>query len=121
MLHRRDLDAMLTRQRRAFAQHPRDPQAILVASTRNEDEPLTLRLDGPILTIRVRVAAAENLTEPTMKRMLILNAQVLIHAAFGIRGDDTVLEASLATEHFDEHVLSETLAEIDLVRDEGLP
>ncbi len=120
MSARSDLEQILKHLGRAFAPHPRDPQALLVAASTPRDEPVTLRLDEPQLTARLRIADAESLDARTMRRMLLLNAQMLVMASFGIRGDDAVLEASLPLARLDATELGALLAEMDLVRGEAL-
>jgi hypothetical protein len=120
MATRRELELLLKDLGRAFAPHPRDAQALLVAGTNPHDEPLTLRLDPPLLTVRLRMGDADALRPETMRRMLLLNAQMLVLASFGIRGDDAVLEASLPLERLDAGELGAALGEMDLVRGEAL-
>ncbi len=120
MATRRDLELLLKHLGRAFAPHPRDPDALLVAATLPSDEPVTLRIDAPQLTARLRIADAASLDGVTMRRMLVLNTQMLVMASFGIRGDDAVLEGSLPLARLEIAELGALLAELDLVRGEAL-
>jgi hypothetical protein len=116
----RKLEQMLKHLGRAFAAHPRDPQGLLVASAVPSEEPVTLRIDEPQLTARLRITEADGLSADTMRRMLLLNAQMLVMASFGIRGNDAVLEGSLPLARLEVADLGALLAEMDLVRAKAL-
>ncbi len=120
MVTKRDVEAMLQRLGRASVPHPRDPHAFLVAGSEPHLEPITLCVEDPLATLRLRVGASAGAEAPLLRRLLILNAQALVTSSFGIRGDDLVLEASLNLDRLEEGELGSALAEMDLMRDEAL-
>lgn len=119
MVTKRELEAMLNRLGRAFVTHPRDPNALLVAGSEPSHEPVTVGLDEPLATFRLRVGSADAADASLLRRLLVLNAQALVTCSFGIRGDDIVLEASLGLARLEEADVMSTLAELDLMRDEA--
>jgi hypothetical protein len=78
---------------------------------------IALRAIAPILAIHVEIGP-----EPTTdarrlalyRRLLELNAEDLMHAAYGLENGRVVLSAALALENLDANEVEATLSDIDL-------
>ncbi len=85
--------------------------------------PVALRLAPPILVIRADIGAV-----PTGKgqagvfrRLLELNAEDLVHSAYGLEGSSMVLSAALELDNLDPNELEAVLADVDMALAKHIP
>ncbi|MFZ5893073.1 MAG: CesT family type III secretion system chaperone [Myxococcota bacterium] len=78
---------------------------------------VALRLEPPVLVIRAeigRVPSGADASRSLYKKLLELNASALVHASFGLEGDQIVLAAALELTSLDLNELEAVLSDIDL-------
>jgi hypothetical protein len=89
------------------------------------DRPLVaLRLAGPVLVLQVEIgpAPAEDAAGATLfRKLLVLNATALVHAAYGIEGSTIVLSAALELRNLDLNELEAVLADLDMALANQVP
>ncbi|HYP77612.1 MAG TPA: CesT family type III secretion system chaperone [Polyangiaceae bacterium] len=82
------------------------------------DRPLVaLRLAAPVLVAQVDIGLApvdDAAAAPLFRKLLVLNATALVHAAYGIEGESIVLSAALALQHLDLNELEAVLSDLDM-------
>ena len=116
-----DLEAQLGRLGRRYE---RTPDGTFILSLGANQPPAALLLVPPVLVVQVAVGTApKNDVEaaPLYKKLLELNASALLHAAFGLEGDQIVLAAALELDNLDLNELEAVLADIDVALSEHVP
>jgi hypothetical protein len=116
-----DLEAQLGRLGRRYE---RTPDGTFILSLGVNQPPAALLLVPPVLVVQVAVGTApKNDVEaaPLYKKLLELNASALLHAAFGLEGDQIVLAAALELDNLDLNELEAVLADIDVALSEHVP
>jgi hypothetical protein len=116
-----DLEAQLGRLGRRYE---RTPDGTFILSLGANQPPAALLLVPPVLVVQVAVGSApKNDVEaaPLYKKLLELNASALLHAAFGLEGDQIVLAAALELDNLDLNELEAVLADIDVALSEHVP
>jgi Tir chaperone family protein CesT len=116
-----DLEGYLHRLERRFEQA--EDGTYLVSM--GPDRPLVaLRVAAPLLVAQVDIGLApveDAAAAPLFRKLLILNATALVHAAYGLEGDNIVLSAALELKNLDLNELEAVLADLDLALANQVP
>ncbi|MEO7036766.1 MAG: CesT family type III secretion system chaperone [Polyangiaceae bacterium] len=116
-----DLEGYLHRLERRFERA--DDGTYLVSM--GADRPLlALRLAAPVLVAQVAIGAApkeDAAGAALFRKLLVLNATALMHAAYGIEGDSIVLSAALELRNLDLNELEAVLADLDMALANQVP
>jgi hypothetical protein len=117
-----DLEALLRRLNKTFALAGRGVYLVPVGPGQ---PPAALSIQPPVLVLQVQVGQlprgnADKLVS-LLKRLLELNAEGLLHAAFALEGDAIVLSAALEIESLDANELEAVLADMDVALSEHVP
>jgi hypothetical protein len=84
--------------------------------------PIALRVDPPLVVLRVHVGDAPGPNHAALFRKLLeLNAKDLVHASYGLEGDRIVLSSALELENLDFNEIEATLDEIDVALAQQVP
>jgi Tir chaperone protein (CesT) family len=86
--------------------------------------PVALLLVPPVLVVQATVGRAPSqlgAAAPVYKKLLELNANSLLHAAYGLDGDQIVLSSALELDNLDPNELEAVLADIDVALGEHVP
>lgn len=116
-----DLEGYLHRLERRF-ERAEDGTYLL---SMGADKPLVaLRLAAPVLVAQVDIGPAP--TEDAagaalFRKLLVLNATALMHAAYGIDGGTIVLSAALELRNLDLNELEAVLADLDMALANQVP
>jgi hypothetical protein len=90
-----------------------------------DQAPAAIKLAPPVLVAQVRIGPAPTNNpkqEATLfRRLLELNATDLMHAAYGLEGEEIVLAAALELDGLDVNELEAVLADIGLALGEHVP
>jgi hypothetical protein len=116
-----DLEAQLGRLGRRYE---RTPDGTFIVSLGPNQPPAALLLVPPVLVIQVAIGEAPqelSAAAPVYKKLLELNANALLHAAFGLENDQIVLAAALELDNLDLNELEAVLADIDVALGEHVP
>lgn len=121
-----DLEVFLERLGRRYE---RLDDGTLLVSFGADRPPGALRVAPPVAVAQVEIgpcpAADQASSAALYRRLLELNAQGLVHAAYAIEaavgGDRIVLTAALELEHLDSNELEALLADIDIALSEHVP
>ena len=116
-----DLEAQLGRLGRRYE---RTPDGTFILSLGANQPPAALLLVPPVLVVQVAVGSAPKddvAAAPLYRKLLELNASALLHAAFGLEGDQIVLAAALELDSLDLNELEAVLADIDVALGEHVP
>jgi len=108
-----DLEGYLLRLERRF-ERAEDGTYML---SMGPDRPLVaLRVAAPLLVAQVDIGLAplDDSAAPLFRKLLVLNATALVHAAYGIEGNNIVLSAALALQNLDLNELEGVLADLDM-------
>jgi hypothetical protein len=118
----KDVEAYLLRLNRRYRSLDEQPGTFLV-ETSGGMPPVAVRVDPPLVVVRVHIGDLEKGSAPTalLRRLLELNARQLVHASYGIEDDRVVLSSALELENLDFNELQATLDEIDVVLAQQLP
>jgi hypothetical protein len=97
-------------------QFERDGASFLVASGA-EGTPIALLVHETLLLLRVDIGKVP--TDPArqlavFRRLLELNGEDLVHAAYSLEGNEIVLDAGLPLENLDLNELASALSDVDL-------
>ena len=116
-----DLEGYLLRLERRF-ERAEDGTYLL---SMGADRPLVaLRVAAPVLVAQVDIGQApvDNATAaPLFRKLLVLNATALVHAAYGIEGSTIVLSAALELKNLDLNELEAVLADLDMALANQVP
>ena len=117
----KDVEAYLGRLNRHYQAVDSEAGTFLVRSSENFP-PIAVRVDPPLIVIRVRIGDApkEDSTE-LYRKLLQFNAKGLVHASYGLEDSRIVLSAALELENLDFNELEATLDEIDLALAQQVP
>jgi CesT_Tir_1 len=117
----KDVEAYLLRLGRRFRQVDGQVGTFLVEMN-EKAPPLVVRVEPPLVVVRVQVGVVKPETPPDVFRKLLeLNAKQLVHAAYGIDEGHVVLSSALELENLDFNELQATLDEIDMALAQQLP
>ena len=117
-----DIEGYLRKLERRFEKL--DESTYLVAAGQNQP-PVAVKLAPPVLVVQVRIGAVPT-GDPAreaklFRRLLELNASALLHAAYGVEGNDMVLGAALELDNLDMNELEAVLADVDMALAEHIP
>jgi len=116
-----DLEGYLLRLERRF-ERAEDGTYLL---SMGADRPLVaLRVAAPVLVAQVDIgpAPAEDAAGAALfRKLLVLNATALMHAAYGIEGGTIVLSAALELRNLDLNELEAVLADLDMALANQVP
>ena len=116
-----DLEGYLHRLERRFERSEGGTYLVSMGA----DRPLVaLRMAAPVLVAQVDIGPAP--IEDTggaalFRKLLVLNATALVHAAYGIEGDTIVLSAALELRNLDLNELEAVLADLDMALANQVP
>jgi hypothetical protein len=121
----KDVEAYLGRLNRSFKALDTEPGTFLISSG-EKYPPVALRVDPPIVLIRVHIGDAiggnsGDETSALFRRLLQLNARGLVHASYGLEDNRIVLSSALELENLDFNELEAALDEIDLALAQQVP
>ena len=111
-----DVEAYLGKMNRSYSPVEDQPGTFLVHGGNNMP-PTALRVDPPLVVLRVHVGDVEGgdaTNGPLYKKLLNLNAKSLVHTSFGLEEQRIVLSSALELENLDYNELQATLDEIDM-------
>jgi hypothetical protein len=120
-----DVEAYLLKMNRKFRAVDDQPGMFLVEGGAGLPS-VAVRVDPPLVVIRVHVGAAAPASDPTQtsafyRRLLELNARELVHASYGVDQGQVMLSSALELENLDYNELEATMDEIDLALSQQLP
>ena len=116
----KDVEAYLDRMGRAFQSAPGATETFLVSSGENYP-PVAVRVDPPLVVLRVRIGNVPDEPLVLFRRMLELNAQELVHSSYGVDDGAILLSSALELENLDYNELEAALDEIDLALAQQVP
>lgn len=108
-----DVEQFLIRLDRTFDHD----DGMFIVSSGADSPPIAIRVDDPIVVLRVDIGkvpedpASQN---DVFRRMLELNSSDLVHASYGLAGNEIVLTAGLPLENLDANELAVVLSDIDV-------
>jgi hypothetical protein len=117
-----DLEALLRRLNKTFALAG---QGIYLVPVGAGQPPAALSIQPPVLVLQVQVGQlprgnADKLVS-YLKRLLELNTDGLLHAAFALEADTIVLTSALEIESLDANELEAVLADVDVALSQHVP
>mgnify|MGYP001254987035 CR=1 FL=1 len=118
-----DVEAYLAKMNRQFDAVDDQPGTFLVHTSSNMP-PMALRVDPPLVVMRVHVADAKKEAVDDAKlfeRLLTINAKSLVHTSFGLEDGKVVLTSALELENLDYNELQATIDEIDMTLAQHIP
>ncbi len=118
-----DVEAYLGKMNRRFEPVDDQPGTFLVRGGNNMP-PTALRVDPPLVVLRVHVGDVEGSSAGNadlFRKLLTLNAKSLVHTSFGLEEERIVLVAALELENLDYNELEATLDEIDVTLAQQVP
>jgi hypothetical protein len=116
-----DLETFLGRLERPFERAASGTYVLRVGAAGSL---VALRIEPPVLVVRADVGQVPSSLEAShslYKKLLELNATSLVHAAYGLEGDQVVLAAALELTSLDLNELEAVLADVDLALAEHVP
>ncbi len=115
MRTREDIESYLMRSNLSFKAFDGDDMW-LVRDTTNSDNNIVVSLAGPLVLFRVKVLETQRVNDKTMlyERLLKLNAEDMLHGAYGISDDAIVLTANLPLENLDYNEFQATVDDLNL-------
>jgi hypothetical protein len=117
-----DVEAYLYRLKRRFRVVDDQPGTFVV-ETGGGMPPVALRVDPPLVVLRVYIGDVKDGSDhtPLFRELLTLNARQLVHASYGIEDNRVVLSSALELENLDFNELQATLDEIDVALAQHVP
>jgi hypothetical protein len=116
----KDVEAYLERMNRAYQSAPGTSETFLVSSGENYP-PVALRVDPPLVVLRVSIGAVPDEPLELFRKMLQLNARELVHSSYGVADGHILLSSALELENLDYNELEAALDEIDLALAQQVP
>ena len=117
----KDVEAYLAGLNRKYAPVEGQPGTYLI-TTNPAMPPVALRVDPPLVVVRVRIGDVPKTDHVELFRKLLnLNAKALVHSSYGIDDDSIVLSAAHELENLDFNEVEATLDEIDLALTQQVP
>ncbi len=116
----KDVEAYLDRMNRAFQSVPGATETFLVSSGENYP-PVAVRVDPPLVVLRVRIGNVPEHPLELFRKLLQLNARELVHSSYGIDDGAILLSSALELENLDYNELEAALDEIDLALAQQVP
>ena len=108
-----DVETFLYRLNRNFD----GEEGLFLVSSGSDGPPIAVRVAEPIVVVRVDIGSLPS--EPSaqnaiFRKLLAFNVDDLLHAAYGLEGDEIVLTAGLELENLDMNELAAVLSDIDV-------
>jgi hypothetical protein len=116
----KDVEAYLDRMNRTFQRAPGTSETFLVSSGDNYP-PVALRVDPPLIVLRVRIGDVPDEPLELFRKMLELNAGQLVHSSYGVDEGHILLSSALELENLDYNELEAALDEIGLALAQQVP
>ncbi len=116
----KDVEAYLQRMNRAYEPAPGAAETFLVSSG-DKYPPVAVRVDPPLVVLRVRIGDVPADPLPVFREMLRLNARALVHSSYGVDEGRILLSSALELENLDYNELEAALDEIDLALAQQVP
>ena len=116
----KDVEAYLERMNRAYRPLPDSAETFLVSSG-DGYPPVAVRVDPPLVVLRVRIGNVPDEPLELFRRLLELNARELVHSSYGIEDGAILLSSALELENLDYNELQAALDEIDLALAQQVP
>jgi hypothetical protein len=120
MRSEKDIEAYLLRMHRQFSPIEAEPGTYLVSAGASMP-PIALRVDPPLVVLRVHVGDIESDDASLFRRLLELNARGLAFTSYGLEGNRIVLASALELENIDLNELQSALDEMDLALAQQAP
>lgn len=108
-----DIETYLHRLNRTFDRQ----ESTFVVSTGADRAPIALYVAEPVVLARImvgRVPSDDKRKLALFQKMLEYNAADLMHASYGVSGEEVVLTAAEELENVDENELAASLSDLDL-------
>jgi hypothetical protein len=115
-----DIETFLNRLSRTFDRQ----EDTFIISTGVDRPPIALQVADPVVVARVMIGAVpsdEKRRLALYRQMLEFNVADLIHASYGLDGDQIVLSAGEELENVDENELAASLSDLDLALSHHIP
>ncbi len=115
-----DVENFLYRLNRTFE---RD-DTLFIVSSGVDRPPIVLSVGEPILVARVDIGAVptdQAKQNAIFRKMLQFNASDLVHASYGLEGEEIVLTAGLPLENLDDNELAAVMSDIDIALSRHVP
>jgi hypothetical protein len=110
----KDVEAYLLRLNRRYRSVD-DRQGMFLVESGASLPPVAVRVDPPLVVVRVHVGDVAGSDETRLFRELLeSNAKQLLHASYGLDDGHIVLSSALELENLDFNELQATLDEIDM-------
>jgi hypothetical protein len=120
MRSEKDVEAYLLRLNRRFTAVDDQPGTFLVHTT-NGMPAAAVRVDPPIVVVRVHIGDVSKENAELYRRLLELNAKSLVHSSYGLEGERIILSSALELENLDFNELQAALDEIDVALTQQVP
>ncbi|MFT5354800.1 MAG: hypothetical protein ACI9KE_002013 [Polyangiales bacterium] len=117
MRTREDIESYLMRANLSFkAVGDGEDEDIWLVRDTSSGENVVISLTGPLVLFRVRVMELDDVEkrEGLFEKLLILNAEEMVHGAYGIEQNHIVLTAGLAIENLDYNEFQGVVDDITL-------
>lgn len=117
-----DVEAYLGKMNRKYTPVDDQPGTYLVHGGDNMP-PTALRVDSPVVVLRVHVGDVRDLetSGELFRKLLNLNAKGLLRTSFGLEDKRIVLSSALELENLDYNELAGVLDEIDMTLQQQVP
>ncbi len=116
----KDVEAYLEKLNRRY--EASEQQGTYLLHSSEAMPPIALRVDPPLVVLRVHIGDAPGPDHAALFRKLLQhNAKDLVHASYGLEGDRIVLSAALELENLDFNEIEATLDEIDVALAQQVP
>ncbi|WP_394831996.1 YbjN domain-containing protein [Pendulispora rubella] len=116
----KDVEAYLEKLNRRYSVVEGERDTYLIP-TSEAFPPIVMRIDPPLVVLRVHIGDAAGDPPPLFRKLLELNAGSLLHSSYGLEADRIVLAAALELENLDFNELEATLDEIDVALAQQVP
>jgi len=116
MRTREDIESYLMRSGTAYEAVGGDEHPTWMVKDHSSNGTILVRLAGPIVFFRSKVLRLDTVTDRTglFETLLNLNATDMVHASYGIGGDDVVLTCALRLENLDYNEFQGTIDDFSL-------
>ena len=121
----KDVEAYLLRLGKRFSRVEDDGSvncATFLISSSPSGPTIALRVDPPLVIARVRIGDARGVNDEALFRKLLqLNTKGLVHASFGLDGNEIVLTSALELSNLDFNEVEAVVDELDLAICQHVP
>jgi len=116
----KDVEAYLEKLNRRYSHVEGEPHTYLI-HTSEAYPPIAMRIDPPLVVLRVHIGDAAGDQTALFRKLLQLNAGSLLHSSYGLEADRIVLASALELENLDFNEVEATLDEIDVALAQQVP